>query len=347
MKDYAAPYPGDLADGLGFLDRAIDARRPPRRDPSVAVILPCHDEAAAIGQTVRQFRAALPQAQIYVYDNNSTDDTARIARDAGAIVRFEPRKGKGNVVRRMFADVEADVYVMADGDATYDAASAPAMIARLLDRKLDMVNGARISTDSAAYRAGHRFGNRLLTGLVQALFSRQFDDMLSGYRVFSRRFVKSFPALSQGFEIETELTVHTLQLRMPADEIATPYYARPENSASKLSTYRDGFRILKMIGLLVKEEKPLQFFAALAAILALPSAAVFLSILAEFMDTGLVARFPSLFVSLTGIGLAALSLVCAVILETVARGRREARYMTYLQIPGPEDSQIPGRRPAP
>lgn len=342
MKDYAAPYAEDFADGLGLLDHVADSARRPGGSPRVAVILPCHNEVAAIAQTVRQFRAALPQAQIYVYDNNSSDGTAEVARNAGAIVRFEPRKGKGNVVRRMFADVEADVYVMADGDATYDASSAPAMIARLIDGKLDMVNGARISTDQAAYRAGHKFGNRLLTGLVQTLFSRQFRDMLSGYRVFSRRFVKSFPALSQGFEIETELTVHTLQLRMPADEVETPYYARPENSESKLSTYRDGFRILKMIGLLVKEEKPLQFFAAVAGILALPSAVVFLSIFAEFMETGLVARFPSLFVSLTGIGLAALSLVCAVILETVARGRREARYMTYLQISGPEGRHTRG-----
>ncbi|MBU2963179.1 glycosyltransferase family 2 protein [Citreicella sp. C3M06] len=335
MKDYAAPVAGDYADGLGLLDAFAGRARRAEPDPQIAVILPCHNEAAAIAQTVQQFRAALPQARIYVYDNNSTDDTARIARDAGAIVRFEPRKGKGNVVRRMFADVEADIYVMADGDATYHAASAPAMISMLMDGKLDMVNGARISTDAAAYRAGHKFGNRLLSGLVQTLFARDFNDMLSGYRVFSRRFVKSFPALSQGFEIETELTVHSLQLRMPAGEVPTPYSARPENSNSKLSTYRDGWRILRMIGLLVKEEKPLQFFAGLAGLMALPSLAVFASIFAEFMETGLVARFPSLFVSLTGIGLAALSLVCAVILETVARGRREARYMTYLQIPGP------------
>lgn len=340
MRDYATPYDTDLM-GSGLLgddlfDRPAGARAPAMTEPRVAVILPCHNEAAAIGQTVRAFRAALPRAEIYVYDNNSTDDTAALARAAGALVRHEPRKGKGNVVRRMFADVDADVYVMADGDATYDAPSAPAMIARLREGGLDMVNGARRSRDDAAYRAGHRFGNRLLTGLVRRLFSRQFDDMLSGYRVFSRRFVKSFPALSQGFEIETELTVHTLQLRMPADEIETPYYARPANSTSKLSTCSDGFRILKMIGLLVKEEKPMQFFSAIAALLFLPSAAVFLSVLGDFLETGLVARFPSLFVSLSGIGLAALSLVCAVILETVARGRREARYMTYLQIPGPQ-----------
>ena len=340
MRDYATPFDSDLMDGdlrggLDLLEPALREDRQPMGEPRVAVILPCYNEAGVIGQTVRQFRAALPRAEIYVYDNNSTDNTAEIAREAGAVVRREPRKGKGNVVRRMFADVEADVYVMADGDATYDAPSAPAMIARLCEGGLDMVNGARRSTDEAAYRAGHKFGNRLLTGLVRRLFSRQFDDMLSGYRVFSRRFVKSFPALSQGFEIETELTVHTLQLRMPADEIETPYYARPENSTSKLSTWSDGFRILKMIGLLVKEEKPMQFFSAVAALLFLPSAAVFLSVLSEFLETGLVARFPSLFVSLSGIGLAALSLVCAVILETVARGRREARYMTYLQITGP------------
>lgn len=257
------------------------------------------------------------------------------AAEAGAIVRSEGYQGKGNVVRRMFADVEADIYVMADGDATYDAAAAPAMVRRLIADNLDMVNGARRHSDAAAYRAGHRFGNRLLTGLVRQVFSRRFEDMLSGYRVFSRRYVKSFPAMSRGFEIETELTVHALELRMPTAEVETDYRARPENSASKLSTYRDGFRILRMIGFLVKEEKPLMFFSWLAALVFFPSLAVFLSILSDFFATGAVARFPSLFVALSGFVISALSLVCALILDTISRGRRETRRLRYLALPAP------------
>jgi hypothetical protein len=239
------------------------------------------------------------------------------------------------VVRRMFSDVEADVYVMADGDATYDASAAPAMVRRLIAQNLDMVNGARRHSEEAAYRRGHQFGNWMLTGLVQLFFSRRFDDMLSGYRVFSRRYVKSFPAMSKGFEIETELTVHALELRMPTAETVTEYRARPENSSSKLSTYRDGFRILRMIGFLVKEEKPLQFFSAMAGIVVLPSLGVFLSVLAEYFQTGLVARFPSLFVALAGFVIAALSLVCALILDTISRGRRETRRLRYLDLPAP------------
>lgn len=305
------------------------------RDRRVAVLLPCYNEEATVVQTVAAFRRALPQATVYVFDNASSDRTAALARQAGAVVRRETTPGKGNVVRRMFADVDADVYVMADGDATYDAASAPEMITRLVEGNLDMVNGARRGTAAEAYRPGHRFGNRMLTGLVQRLFGRRFEDMLSGYRVFSRRFVKSFPAVSQGFEIETELTVHALQLRMPTDEVPTRYFPRPEDSPSKLSTFTDGFRILRMIGLLVKEEKPLQFFSLCAVAAFVPSAAVFLSVLAEFLETGAVARFPSLFVALSGMGAAALSLVCALVLDTVSRGRREARHMAYLQHRGP------------
>ncbi len=304
-------------------------------DFEIAVILPCYNEAAAIGQTVAEFRAALPAAQIYVYDNNSRDATAARAAEAGAIVRHEGYQGKGNVVRRMFCDVEADIYVMADGDATYDAAAAPEMIRRLVADNLDMVNGARRHSDATAYRRGHRFGNRLLTGLVQLFFSRRFDDMLSGYRVFSRRYVKSFPAMSGGFEIETELTVHALELRMPAAEVETAYRARGEGSVSKLSTYTDGFRILKMIGFLVKEEKPLQFFSAIAAIVFLPSVAMFVSVLWEYVETGLVQRFPTLFVALSGFVIAALALVCALILDTISRGRRETRRLRYLALPAP------------
>lgn len=301
----------------------------------IAVILPCYNEEVTIGQTVSEFKAALPNADVFVFDNNSTDATAARARQAGAIVRYEAWQGKGNVVRRMFSDVEADVYVMADGDATYDAGAAPQMVGMLIDGGYDMVNGARQHSETAAYRRGHRFGNRLLTGLVQMFFGRRFEDMLSGYRVFSRRYVKSFPAMAQGFEIETELTVHALQLRMPTAETVISYRTRPENSTSKLSTYADGFRILRMIGFLVKEEKPLQFFSAIAAVIVLPSALMFLSVLGEFFETGEVARFPSLIVALSGFLVAALSLVCAMVLDTVSRGRREARRLRYLEVQGP------------
>ncbi len=222
-----------------------------------AVLIPCYNEEAAIAQVVNDFRRVLPEAQIYVYDNNSKDRTTEVARQAGAIVRREPLQGKGHVVRRMFADIEADVYVLVDGDATYDAESAPRMIQKLLDEQLDMVNGARVTEIKEAYRAGHRFGNWMLTTMVATIFGNRFKDMLSGYRIFSRRYVKSFPALATGFETETELTVHALELRMPTDEVETPYKDRPVGSVSKLSTYRDGFRILWMIGVLVKEERPM------------------------------------------------------------------------------------------
>lgn len=324
-----------MEDIRGRIGRVPDAFRVAEIVPHVAVLLPCYNEEVAIAQTVAAFREALPGASIYVYDNRSTDRTAEVARAAGAIVRAEPYPGKGSTVRRMFADVEADVYVLADGDATYHAPSAPSMIEALMDGNLDMVCGARRDRETEAYRRGHRFGNRLLTGLVSTLFGRRFDDMLTGYRVLSRRFVKSFPSASRGFEIETELTVHALQLRLPAAEVETPYAARPENSFSKLGTFRDGFRILRTIGVLVKEEKPLQFFAALAALMFLPSALVFASVLGEFMATGLVDRMPSLFASLSGLILAALSLACAMILDSIARGRRELRYMNYLRFEAP------------
>ena len=304
-------------------------------DYDIAVILPCFNEEAAIAATIEGFRQALPSARVFVFDNNSTDRTVENAAAAGALLGHEQRPGKGNVIRRMFADIDADIYVMADGDATYDAAAAPEMVARLIEGQLDMVSGARVSSQAEAYRRGHRLGNRVLTGLVQRLFSRSFDDMLTGYRVLSRRFVKSFPAISVGFEIETELTVHALQLRMPTEEMPATYSARPENSLSKLSTWGDGFRILRMIGFLVKEEKPLQFFFGVALIIFLPSLAVFLSVLREFLGTGEVARFPSLFVALSGLVIAALSVVCALILDTVSRGRREARHLTYLQHAAP------------
>ena len=306
----------------------------PVKDYRVAVILPCYNEAITIGQTVEQFQDALPTATVYVYDNNSTDATADVAVQCGAVVGFESHAGKGNVIRRMFADVEADIYVLADGDATYDSDSASDMVAHLIRNNLDMVNGARESTERAAYRRGHQLGNRILTGLVHRLFSRKLEDMLSGYRVFSRRFVKTFPAMSQGFEIETELTIHALQLRMPIDELPTPYKARPKNSTSKLSTYSDGLRILRMIGLLVKEEKPLQFFSTVALFIFVPSFLVFLSVFNEFLATDEVRRFPSLFMALSGFIISSLSIVCAVLLDSISRGRREARHIAYLQYPG-------------
>lgn len=299
----------------------------------VAVILPCYNEAITIGETVAAFRKALPGATVYVYDNNSKDQTREVAAAAGAVVRSERRQGKGHVVRRMFADVDADIYVMADGDNTYDAASINDLIERLLDDNLDMVVGSRAPTDDVrAYRHGHKFGNRMLTGVVGWIFGRDFKDMLSGYRVFSRRFVKSFPALSQGFEIETELTVHALHLAMPVGEFQTPYYARPEGSTSKLSTYRDGFKILRMIIILVKEEKPLLFFGSLAAFFFVLAGALFVPILIEYYQTGLVPRLPTAVLTASISLLGFLTLACGFILDTVSRGRREAKRLHYLLV---------------
>ena len=302
-------------------------------EPRLAVLIPCYNEAAAIGQVVRDFRGALPTATIYVYDNNSSDATVEVAGAAGAVVRAERLQGKGNVVRRMFADIEADVYVLVDGDATYDAASAPGLIGRLLADNLDMVVASRVHTDAQAYRRGHRFGNRMLTGFVAWLFGKSFTDILSGYRVFSRRFVKSFPALSKGFETETELTVHALELRMPVAEVDTPYGVRPEGSASKLSTYRDGFRILRLILALHKHERPFQFFATVAFLLAMFSVGLAVPIVLEWLRTGLVPRFPTAILATGVMILACLSLTAGVILETVTRGRLEVRRLFYLQIP--------------
>lgn len=299
----------------------------------VAVLIPCYNEEVAIGQVVSGFRAALPQAAIYVYDNNSRDRTSEVARDHGANVRIERRQGKGNVVRRMFADIDADIYVLVDGDATYEAASAPLMVQTLLDEELDMVVGCRVHTQTEAYRAGHVFGNAMLTGFVANLFGRSFSDILSGYRVFSRRFVKSFPALSKGFETETELTVHALELRMPVTEVQTPYGARPEGSASKLSTYRDGWRILRLILQLYKHERPLSFFSALAAVLALLSTGLAVPIVIEWLNTGLVPRLPTAILATGVMLLAFLFFIAGVILETVTRGRQEIKRLLYLQVP--------------
>lgn len=303
--------------------------------PRVAVLVPCHNEEAAIAAVVGQFRAALPDARIYVYDNNSTDRTAEIARAAGAEVRREMHQGKGHVVRRMFADIDADIYLLVDGDATYDAPSAPRMIRRLIDERLDMVAGARVDQGHAAYRAGHRAGNLLLTGFVAVVFGRTFSDMLSGYRVLTRRFVKSFPVLSGGFEIETELAVHALELGLPVAEMATPYYARPKGSASKLNTWRDGLRILWTIARLYKSERPLTFFAALGAMLQLAAIVLAIPVFATYLREGIVPRLPTAILA-TGLTLLAfLSLACGLVLGTVTRGRREIKLLAYLHQPPP------------
>lgn len=301
----------------------------------IAVLVPCYNEAAAIRSVVADFRAALPAAAIYVYDNNSDDNTAETAYAAGAIVRRERLQGKGHVIRRMFADVDADVYVLVDGDATYDAASAPVMVRLLLREQLDMVNGARLTGDAAAYRRGHQVGNQVLTSLVSWVFGKRVTDMLSGYRVMSRRFVKSFPALSSGFETETELTVHALELRMPVAELSTPYKPRPDGSTSKLRTYSDGLRILRAILLLIKEERPLQFFSLAALCLAALGIVLAVPVMIEYFSTGLVPRLPTAVLS-TGLVLAAmLSLACGLILDSVARGRREMKRLAYLAFSPP------------
>ena len=305
----------------------------------VAVLLPCYNEEAAIGQTVAGFRAALPHARIYVYDNNSRDRTRDVAAAAGAIVREERMQGKGHVVRRMFADVEADIYVMADGDATYDAAVAPDLVRRLLEERLDMVVGARKSEVEEAYRRGHRLGNRLFTGLLAGLFGRSFSDIFSGYRVFSRRFVKSFPALSRGFETETEISVHALELAMPVAEIVTAYGARPEGSHSKLSTYGDGWRIARTILHLFRIERPVLFYGGFAAFLAALALVLAVPLIITFAETGLVPRFPTA-ILVTGLMVVAfLSFGVGLILDTVVRGRREVRRLAYLSFPAVGESE--------
>ena len=305
-------------------------------EPRIAVLLPCYNEEAAIAQTVAGFRAALPSAAIYVYDNNSKDRTVEVARAAGAVVRSERMQGKGNVVRRMFADVEADIYVMADGDATYDAEAAPQLVRRLIDEQLDMVVGSRVTQHDAAYRRGHVMGNKLLTGMLAKLFGRSFTDILSGYRVFSRRFVKSFPVLSGGFEIETEISVHALELRMPVGEVETRYFARPEGSASKLSTYSDGFRILNTIVTLYRIERPLLFFGAIGGLLALLALVLGIPLAITYYHTHLVPRVPTAIMATGLIILAALNVFAGLILDTVVRGRREVRRLAYLAHAAPD-----------
>ena len=301
----------------------------------IAVILPCYNEEAAIAETVAGFRAALPSATIYAYDNNSKDRTVELARAAGAVVRTERQQGKGHVVRRMFADIDADIYVMADGDLTYDPRAAPDMVRMLVEQQFDMVVGTRQHEVAGAYRGGHVFGNRLFTGLLARLFGRSFTDIFSGYRVFSRRFVKSFPALSEGFEIETEISVHALELRMPVGELATSYGARPKGSSSKLSTYRDGWRILKTIGTLYRVERPVLFYGGLAGLLLLVAVILAVPLLITYLDTGLVPRFPTAILATGMVIVAVLSFFAGLILDTVTRGRREMRRIAYLAYPAP------------
>ncbi|MGH6979697.1 MAG: glycosyltransferase [Stellaceae bacterium] len=299
----------------------------------IAILIPCYNEAAAIGGVVREFRAALPTATIHVYDNNSSDETVTVARAAGAVIGRETLQGKGHVVRRMFADIEADIYILADGDGTYDAASAPALVAAMAAERLDMVNGRREGAAAAAYRRGHRVGNFVLSRLIGHVFGNRVRDSLSGYKVFSRRFVKSFPAHASGFDVEPELIVHALELGMPVREIATPYRARPRGSESKLRTVRDGIRVLSTIAVLIKEERPLPFFGWIFLLLTAISLLLAAPIVATYSETGLVPRFPTAILA-TGIMLLAfLSLACGLILDTVTRGRREMKHMQYLSIP--------------
>lgn len=307
----------------------------------IAVLVPCYNEEAAIDTVVRDFRAALPAAEIYVYDNNSSDQTAARASAAGAVVRNEAKQGKGSVVRRMFADVEADIYVLVDGDDTYDATAAPALVQALVTQGLDVVSGRRVAVAEAAYRAGHVFGNRVLTGLTAAMFRVKLGDLLTGYRVLSRRFVKSFPFTAEGFGIETELTVHAVRLLMPMAEIDTRYKERPAGSASKLNTYRDGLRILFTIIALVREERPLLFFSGLSVLLGVLSLLLGTPVVLEFFQTGQVPRLPTAVLAMGMMVLAFLSLASGFILDTVTRGRWELKRIAYLAIPGPHELKLP------
>ena len=305
-----------------------DARLSP--EPPVAVLIPCYNEEATIGTVIADFHASLPRALIYVYDNNSEDRTTVVARAAGAVVRQEPLQGKGHVVRRMFADIEADMYLLVDGDDTYDAAAAPTMLRLLATQQLDMVTAARVSSQERAYPPGHRVGNALLSAMVRGVFGGRISDVLSGYRAFSRRFVKTFPALSGGFEIETEFTVHALEMEMPIAEIAARYRERPAGSKSKLHTWSDGLRILRIMFVLVKEGRPLQFFAATGSVSLLAALAIGAPVVAEFLRTGLVPRLPSAVLATGLVLLSSLTWVCGMVLDSVERGRKEIKRLAYL-----------------
>jgi glycosyltransferase involved in cell wall biosynthesis len=304
----------------------------------IAVLVPCYNEAMTIREVIAGFRSALPSAQVYVYDNGSTDNTSTIAEAAGATVRVEARRGKGNVVRRMFADVNADVFVLVDGDGTYDAAAAPALIDRLITDGLDFVNAARKPTDSRSFPAGHRLGNWVLSRLVRWIFGPQFSDMLSGYKALSRRFVKSFPAMSRGFETETELAVHALELRMPCGEEEAGYRQRPEGSESKLRTFRDGIKILMLILRLVKDERPLQFFSLISLLLFAIAGLLIVPVVVTYVETGLVPRLPTAILALGLVIIGTLSFFAGLILEMTTRTRQELKRLVYLSLPGPNDA---------
>jgi glycosyltransferase involved in cell wall biosynthesis len=306
------------------------------RRHKIAVIIPCFNEGHSIAEVVRSFNSVLPKATIYVFDNNSTDETVAFASAAGALIRHETLQGKGNVVRRMFADVDADAYVMADGDSTYDPSYAAAMVNLLFEERLDMVVGTRVASHVTAYPPGHRFGNRLLTFAVANLFGKRFSDMLSGYRVFSRRFVKSFPGMSSGFEIETELTIHALELQLPVAEVATPYRIRVTGSTSKLRTYVDGLKIVLVIVVLYKNERPFRFFSAIAGAFIVAALVLGVPLVVTFIKTGLVLRQPTAILATGLVLLSALSFISGLILDTVTRGRREMRRLAYLAVPPPD-----------
>jgi glycosyltransferase involved in cell wall biosynthesis len=307
----------------------------------IAVLVPCYNEGTAIAKVVQDFRAHMPAAAIYVYDNNSTDDTFARAVEAGAIVRTEKRQGKGNVVRRMFADIEADIYILVDGDDTYDASIAPALARKLADENLDIVSGKRIATGEAAYRPGHVMGNLMLTGLTSMIFGVKLSDMLTGYRVMSRRFVKSFPFSAEGFGIETELSVHAARLMMPSAEVETRYKERAEGTVSKLNTYRDGFRILYTIATLMREERPFTFFTVIAVLFGIASLALGAPVVLEYFRTGLVPRLPTAVLAASLMMLASLAMMSGLILDTVTRGRWEQKRIAYLSIPGPGGLTLP------
>mgnify|MGYP003600892190 FL=1 len=308
----------------------------------IAILVPCYNEEIAVEKVIEDFRRVIPEAKIYIFDNNSSDKTSEVARNAGAIVKFVELKGKGNVVRRMFADVEADIYIMTDGDATYDADSVHLLIDKLLDEDLDMVVGCRVeeSKENENYRAGHRFGNMMLTGTVMKIFGGNFTDMLSGYRAFSRRYVKSFPALAEGFETETELTVHALELRMPYGEISTPYFERPEGSESKLSTYKDGWRILKTIIKLYANERPTIFFGLIGLLMLIISSIIMIPIILTYLSTHEVPKFPTLILAVSLATTGILSIAVGLILNTVTRGRHEMKRLFYLSIPNSSKKDI-------